>query len=92
MDAYCEVFRIVNLSIYDALNQPLCDLTHQMTLSACQRVDFNAILRDSIPAIGTMLNPPLEGHPIDLEGRIRELDKNHLSFELREIGGTPLPQ
>jgi len=31
----------------------------------------------------------LEPQPVDLEGRIRELDKDRLSFELREIGGTP---
>lgn len=30
----------------------------------------------------------LEPQPVDLEGRIRELDKDRLSFELREISGT----
>ncbi len=31
----------------------------------------------------------VEAQRVDFEGRIRELDKDRLSFELREIGGTP---
>lgn len=83
-----------SLSVFDALNQPrcwLCDVTHQGVLSACQRVEFEVVPRDSLPAIGTMLLPtlePLEPQPVDLVGRIRELDKDRLSFELREIAGT----
>jgi hypothetical protein len=34
----------------------------------------------------------LEPQPVDLEGRIRELDKDRLSFELRDIVGTTLHQ
>lgn len=102
------------LSVFDALNQPrcwLCDVTHQGDLTACQRVEFEDVPRDALPAIGTMLLPSLEplltlralgdeiipGEiparalepvPLDLEGRIRALDKDRLSFELREITGT----
>lgn len=52
-----------SISVFDALNQPrcwLCDVNHQGELSACQRVDFEAVPRDSLPAIGTMLLPTLE--------------------------------
>ena len=52
-----------NISVFDALNQPrcwLCDLSHQGSLTECQRVEFEAIPRDSLPAIGTMLLPSLE--------------------------------
>ncbi len=50
-----------SVSVFDALNQPrcwLCDANHQGNLTACQRVEFDAIPRDSLPAIGTMLLPP----------------------------------
>jgi hypothetical protein len=52
-----------SISVFDALNQPrcwLCDVTHQGDLSRCQRVEFEAVPRDSLPAIGTMLLPTLE--------------------------------
>ncbi len=52
-----------SISVYDALNQPrcwLCDVTHQGELSACRRVEFEMVPRDSLPAIGTMLLPTLE--------------------------------
>lgn len=51
------------ISVFDALNQPrcwLCDVTHQGELSTCQRVEFESVPRDSLPAIGTMLLPSLE--------------------------------
>lgn len=106
--------RAGRISVFDALDQPrcwLCDVTHQGELSDCRRVSFEAVPRDSLPTIGTMLLPTLEplpprrvvsdedihglhpGRPsesetIDFEGRIRELDKDRLSFELREISGT----
>ncbi|HEV7225582.1 MAG TPA: hypothetical protein VGN42_22945 [Pirellulales bacterium] len=79
------------ISVYDALNQPrcwLCDVTHQGDLASCQRVEFEALPKDSLPAPGAMLLPALEPQPVDLEGRIRELDKDQLSFELREIEKT----
>ena len=50
------------LSVLDALNQPrcwACDVNHHGELTQCQRVDFAAIPRDSLPAIGTMLLPNL---------------------------------
>jgi len=82
-----------DISVYDALNQPrcwLCDVAHGGEIDACQRVDFEAIPPDSLPAIGTKLLPTLEPQLVDLEGRIRELDKDRRSFELREIpGATP---
>ena len=37
-------------------------------------------------------NRSLEPQLVDLEGRIRELDKDRLSFELREIGVTSQTQ
>ena len=79
------------ISVYDALNQPrcwLCDVTHPGEIVACQRVEFEVIPRDSLPATDTMLLPNLEPRLVDLEGRIRELDKDRLSFELREIPGA----
>ena len=90
-----DALRQGRLSVYDALNQPrcwLCDVTHHGDLSACQRVEFEAIPCDSLPAIGTMLLPNLEPQFADLEGRIREIDKDRLSFELREIDGSTQTQ
>lgn len=58
-----DALRKGSTSVYDALNQPrcwLCDVTHQGDLSACQRVEFETVPRDSLPAIGTMLLPTLE--------------------------------
>jgi hypothetical protein len=95
-----------SISVYDALNQPrcwLCDVTHPGDLSACQRVPFEAVPRDSLPEVGTLLLPTLatntairsrstEPQLIDLVGRIRELDKDRLSFDLREIEGTARTQ
>ncbi len=83
------------ISVHDALNQPrcwLCDLTHQGEFVACQRVDFESIPKDSLPAIGTMLLAALEPQSVDLEGRIREIDKDRRSFELREIPGVAQAQ
>ena len=83
------------ISVYDALSQPrcwLCDVGHTGAITECQRVEFEAIPRDSLPAIGTMLLPTLEPQLVDLEGRIRELDKDRRSFELREIPGQTQAQ
>ena len=80
-----------SISVFDALNQPrcwLCDSNHLGELTGCQRVEFEDIPRDSLPGIGTMLLPSLEPQLLQLEGRIRELDKDRLSFELREIDGS----
>ena len=69
------------ISVHDALNQPrcwLCDLTHQGEFVACQRVDFESIPKDSLPAIGTRLVAAPEPQSVDLEARIRELDKHRL--------------
>ena len=52
-----------SISVFDALNQPrcwLCDTNHKGELTDCLRVEFEAIPRDSLPAIGTMLLPSLE--------------------------------
>ena len=78
------------ISVYDALNQPrcwLCDVGPDQKFTQCQQVDFEAIPRDCLPAAGTMLLQALEPvaslpQVIDLEGRIRELDKDRLSFDL----------
>ncbi|HET6879576.1 MAG TPA: DUF6575 domain-containing protein [Pirellulales bacterium] len=80
-------------SVFAALNQPrcwLCDVSHSGQINQCWRVDFDDIPSDSLPALGTMLLPTIEPELIDLEGRVRELDKDRRSFELREIGG-PVP-
>lgn len=80
-------------SVFDALNQPrswVCDVSHGGKIGQCWRVNFDNIPRDSLPALGTMLLPALEPELVDLEGRVRELDKDRRSFELREIGG-PVP-
>lgn len=62
-DRILAALRKGTISVYDALNQPrcwLCDVTHQGVLTTCQRVDFEAIPSDALPAIGTMLLPTLE--------------------------------
>jgi len=84
-----------SISVFDALNQPrcwLCDANQLGELTGCQRVEFEDIPRDSLPGIGTMLLPSLEPQLLQLEGRIRELDKDRLSFELREIDGSSQTQ
>ena len=84
-----------SISVFDALNQPrcwLCDSNQLGELTDCQRVEFEDIPRDSLPGIGTMLLPGLEPQLLQLEGRIRELDKDRLSFELREIDGPSQTQ
>lgn len=49
--------------------------------------------RSSRQRVNTAIrNRSLEPQLVDLEGRIRELDKDRLSFELREIDGTPQTQ
>jgi hypothetical protein len=90
-----QALRQGDVSVFDALNQPrcwLCDVTHQGQIAACQRVDFEAIPKDSLPAAGTMLLPTLEPQCVDLEGRIREIDKDRRSFELRDIPGVTQAQ
>ncbi len=90
-----EALRLGEMSVFDALNQPrcwFCDVTHHGEIIACQRVEFETIPRDSLPAIGTRLLPTLEPQRVDLEGRIRELDKDQRSFELREIPGATQAQ
>ncbi|MSR58061.1 MAG: hypothetical protein EXS05_10340 [Planctomycetaceae bacterium] len=79
------------ISVYDALNQPrcwLCDVSPPGILTECRRVEFERIPRDALPAPGTLLMSVLESAAVDVEGRIRELDKDRLSFELREIEGA----
>ncbi len=96
--AIVAALRAGRVSVLDALNQPRCwvfDTDATGTVRACHRVDFESIPRDALPAAGTMLLPTHEplarlaanGDAIDLEGRVRELDKDRLSFELREIAG-----
>lgn len=90
-----DALRQGEISVFDALNQPrcwLCDVRHLGEIVACQRVEFEAIPRDSLPASDTMLLPTLQSQLVDMEGRIRELDKDRRSFELREIPGTTQAQ
>ncbi len=80
-DKILQSLRRGEISVYEALNQPrcwLCDLTHQGEFFACQRVDFESIPKDSLPAIGTRLVAAPEPQSVDLEARIRELDKHRL--------------
>jgi hypothetical protein len=77
------------ISVFDALNQPrcwLCDIAHQGEFVACQRVEFESIPKDSLPAPGTMLLATLEPQWVDLEGRIRELDKHSFVGGCRSTG------
>jgi hypothetical protein len=81
------------ISVFDALDQPrswICDVSHAGHLNHCWRVEFDDIPRNALPAPGTMLLPALEPELVNVEGRVRELDKDRRSFELREIGG-PIP-
>lgn len=57
-----DSLRAGRMSVFDALNQPrcwLCDVSRQGDLSGCQRVSFEAVPRDALPAIGAMLLPAL---------------------------------
>lgn len=90
-----HALRTGTLSVDEALNQPrcwLCNVAHDGEVVDCQRVDFETIPRDALPAPGTMLLPSTEPQQVNLVGRIRELDKDRLSFELREIEGSSLVQ
>lgn len=61
--AIVESLRKGRVSVFDALNQPrcwLCDVDHQGDLKNCQRVSFDTLPRDVLPATGTMLLPSLE--------------------------------
>jgi hypothetical protein len=96
-----EALQAGNISVYEALRQArcwLCEVSHQGEVLRCVRVEFDDIAEDTLPARRTLLWPSLErlGSPqpttIDLEGRIRELDKDRLSFDLREITGRSLSQ
>lgn len=90
-----DALRLGETSVYEALNQPrcwVCDVTNQGALESCLRVDFEAIPREALPAVGTALLPRVETRAFDVEGRIREFDKDRLSFELREIRGQKLSQ
>ncbi len=85
-----DSLRIGEISVFDALNQPrcwVCDILAGGDVGSCWRVDFDSIPRDALPSAGNMLLPSLEPSLIDVEGRVRELDKDRLSFELREIQG-----
>lgn len=88
-----DSLRTGEISVFDALNQPrcwACDVSPSGDINQCWRVNFNDLPRDALPAMGTMLLPALEPELVDVEGRVRELDKDRRCFELREIGG-PIP-
>ena len=77
-------------SVLDALNQPrcwVCEIVHCGEVNQCWRINFEDIPKDSLPTNGTMLLAALEPELIEMEGRVRELDKDRLSLELREING-----
>lgn len=89
--AIAAALRSGGTTVFDALNQPrswICDVSHDGQIQRCWRVNFQDIPREALPALGTMLLPALEPDLVDLEGRVRELDKDRRSFELREIGGA----
>lgn len=78
------------LTVTEALHQSrcwICDVLHGGEVASCWRVEFENVPEDCLPATGTMLWSGLEEDSIDWVGRIRELDKDSLMFDLREIGG-----
>lgn len=101
--AEVERLRAGQLSTLDALGQArcwICDIAVDGSVVSCLRVDIDSIPRDALPAAGTMLLPthppltpgargPADLEPVTLEGRIRELDWDRLSFDLREIENGP---
>ncbi len=92
--AILQGLRSGRLSVRDALNQPrcwICDLRDDGSRPVCQRIDFDSIPGTALPFGDTLLWPVLEHEPVEipLEGRIRELDKDQRSFELREIDAMP---
>ena len=88
------------ISVRDALAQPrlwVVDVDNSGNPVAAVRTSLAELPQEELPAPGTMLLSSLEpllplGSPeqqtVDLEGRVRELDKDRLSFELREITGA----
>ena len=79
------------ISVYEALNQArcwVCDIDLPGDVRACYRSDFDSIPRDALPSEGIKLLPtidlairsPSNGATLDFEGRVRELDKDHLTF------------
>lgn len=77
-------------SVLEVLNQPrcwVCDVSHCGEVKQCWRISFEDLPKDSLPTDGTMLLAALEPELIEMEGRVRELDKDRLSLELREING-----
>lgn len=87
-----QALRTGVMTVYDSLDQPrcwICDVDHDGDVVDCQRVDFETVPRNALPDPRTLLLPSVETRCVDLVGRIRELDKDRLSFELREIEGTP---
>lgn len=93
-----ELLRNGGVTVFDALAQPrcwTCDVAMNGTIVRCDRVDFAAIPRDALPMFDTLLLPDLEAsrapdsavaEPVTAEGRIRELDRDRLSFDLRDTG------
>ena len=79
--------------MFEGLNQPRCwavDVGFDGKVRRCLRVAFADVPRDALPETGTLLLPTMASDWIDLEGRIRELDLDRLSFDLREVGtGEP---
>jgi hypothetical protein len=85
--------RTGQLTVYEALAQDpcwVCDVPHTAAAARCYRVDFYELPRDAVPAPGVMLQPGHDTRSLQLQGRIRELDKDRLSFELRDVRG-PVP-
>ncbi|HEV3006112.1 MAG TPA: DUF6575 domain-containing protein [Pirellulales bacterium] len=77
------------LAVRDALEQPRCwvvDVTASGDIEVIRRLDWNDVPPD-FP--GAMLLPPMSAAPNDvvqLTGRIRKVDKDRLSFDLRRTG------
>ena len=90
--AIVQALRSGAMAVFDALNQPrcwLCDVSHAGEVVDCHRVEFETLSPDALPGRGTLLLASIAPRNVDLVGRIRQLDKDRLSFELREIEGTP---
>jgi hypothetical protein len=87
--------RAGTMGVWEALDQPrcwLCDVDQLGTPCACWSVDFRDIPDDALPLPQTRLWPELERQALQWEGRIREVDKDRLSFELRDRGGRQASQ
>jgi hypothetical protein len=83
------------LTVLAALDQPrarLVDVLADGSIRNSLSIDITALPRDVLPTPGTLLTSALEQTAFDLEGRIRALDTDEQTFDLREIASTTSAQ